>query len=198
MCDMATVALVTAVTATIGSTATAIVSSTQQRSAAMQSQEMARASAIQARDADYNRLQAEAAQVNDQARLASLQRMKEGLRQRAALRTSAGESGLVGASFQRTQDVSLAAQGFDAATMEENRVNRHAALIADAQGADAAFRSRWNQSTAYYPSGLASALQIGSTALSGVANIAGAYSRYRADNPAASSSNSSASEGIIA
>lgn len=107
--------------------------------------EIARQSTEDAADLDYALMTKQAEQVNEEASLNTLERIRQGMRERARMRVASAESGLGGVSAERIQTNLLFQQGYDTALIEEDRSNKLDSISAQADRVNAEQEGRVNE-----------------------------------------------------
>lgn len=136
--------------------------------------------------ADYKALEAKQGEIKDSYALEKFERKRQGLRERATARVSAGESGLAGNSIYRQIINSKVQEMYDIAIVGKNEENNLKQVSREAGKVSATNKGRTNQAKAGTTTGLASGLQIGA------AGASGAFKGYSIGNALSSSSSSAA------
>ena len=159
MCHPAIPAVIMAIAAA-GSTAASIHSNNQQAKAAVDA-------ANKAADADYAALEQQQREGMDAAAVERMERIRQGLRERAALRVNSGEAGLAGVTPALTQETSLFQEGYDLSIIEQNKNNRLLQGARTANSIRATNEGRLGEARSRMTSGTMAALQIGLAGTSG-------------------------------
>lgn len=145
------------------SIASGVASYVGQRNAVKDAQEAETAAANAAAAADYQQQTLQQEQINASAAQDMTERLRQALKERAAIRTASGEAGL---TTGREELASYQAASRDVAVMEANRKAGVAQTQTEKAATQAAAQSRINSATARTPSPWVSGLQIASGAMS--------------------------------
>lgn len=160
--------------ASIGGT---VLSAQAQNAAAEEEMKNATASA----NAQQAQLQEQESQINDQAALEKLERQRQAMRERAAIRVNQGEAGVAGATANRELQDTYFQNTYDINIMEQNRKNAVSANRAQAKAVEIEGVGRWKNASARRTSSLATGLQIGSQIAGGIGQGAQYYKAFKKD-----------------
>jgi predicted metal-dependent phosphoesterase TrpH len=123
--------------------------------------------AEKAAQADYNALTEQQRQINQQATLEKMERIRQSLRERARLVVALGEAGADGLSpLRELSNVSLQTS-YDIGIMDENQQNRRSQNILEQEAVRTNAQSRINVAKSKYIKPLHGALIVGSSAIQG-------------------------------
>lgn len=161
MCEPAT--WIAAISAVV-SIATGVTSYVQQKNNAEDLQENETKAANAAAASDYQQQVLQQDQINASSAQDMTERLKQSLKERAAIRTSSGEAGLNASG--REELVSYQSASRDVAVMEANRKAGVAQTEIEKQATFSNAQSRINSAKARTPSAWMAGLQIGSGAFS--------------------------------
>lgn len=119
-----------------------------------------RDAADKAAAADYEQLTLRQQQESEKTSLETVDRMRQGLRERAAMRVSAGEAGIAGITPIREQAVSMLSQAWDTGIIAENRNNQLESINAQRDEVRATQEGRYNVANAKTVNPFMAGLQI--------------------------------------
>lgn len=134
--------------------------------------EMQREMTNDSADLDYRILTTQVDQVNEEASLQTLERVREGMRERARMRVAAAEAGIGGVTPERIQTNLLFQQGYDTALIEQDRENKVEAVSNQAEKIYAEQASRLNDT---YTSSINSGFGYTSKLFENYGNMMGSY-----------------------
>lgn len=154
-------AVLMAVTAA-ASTAMSIQAQNQQAEATADAAKNAAAS-------DYIQQTEQQDQINQQAALDKAERARQAMFERASLRVSQGESGLVGISQDKEMNGVTFNQAYDTSIIEANRSNKVRQTQVEKDATYSAAKGRINVANSQITSGAMAGLQIGMSGASGAA-----------------------------
>lgn len=163
MCDIAMVSMGVMAAMSIGSTVMQMSNANYLAKAEGQA-------ATEAATADYAALTQREQQIDTQATTEKLERQRQGMRERALLRVTAGEAGIGGITPIREQANSLLQESYDTGILEYNRENRIDQTEVEKQKVYADAKGRMNVARSKTQGGFMAGLQIGAAGLSGAAS----------------------------
>lgn len=128
-----------------------------------------REAASMAARSDRDQLAVRQQQVSEKTSMEVVDRMRQGMRERAAMRLSAGEAGIAGISPIREQASSMLNQAWDTGILAENNQNALMAINAQREDVDATEKGRYNVANAKSVDPFMGGLMIGAAGVQGAA-----------------------------